>query len=33
MVPPGAWAGAVFDLVIMVALLPPWSERIVAALS
>ncbi len=32
-VPPGAWAGVVFDLVIMVALLPPWSERIVAALS
>jgi hypothetical protein len=32
-VPSGAWAGAVFDIVILVALIPPWSEQIVAALS
>jgi hypothetical protein len=31
-VPPGAWAGALFDLLILVALLPPWSDQIVAAL-
>lgn len=31
-VPPGAWAGALFDLLILVALLSPWSDRIVAAL-
>jgi hypothetical protein len=31
-VPPGAWAGALFDVVIIVALLPPWSEQIVTAL-
>ena len=32
-VPPGAWAGAAFDLLILIALLPPWSERVVATLS
>jgi hypothetical protein len=31
-VPPGAWAGALLDLVILVALLPPWSDQVVAAL-
>jgi len=31
-VPPGAWAGACFDLVILEALLLPWGTRIVAAL-
>jgi hypothetical protein len=31
-VPPGAWAGALLDLIILVALLPPWSDQIVAAL-
>ncbi len=28
-VPPGAWAGALLDLLIVVALVPPWSARIV----
>ena len=28
-VPPGAWAGALLDLLIVVALLPPWAARIV----
>ncbi len=32
-VPPGAIAGALFDLLILVAFLFPWSERIVEALS
>lgn len=31
-VPPGAWAGALFDLLILVALLSPWSDQIIAAL-
>jgi hypothetical protein len=31
-VPPGAWAGALLDLLILVALLAPWSDQIVAAL-
>jgi len=31
-VPPGAWAGACFDLVIFVALVLPWGNRVVAAL-
>jgi hypothetical protein len=31
-VPPGAWAGALLDLLDLVALLPPWSDQIVAAL-
>lgn len=31
-VPPGAWAGVLFDLLILVALLSPWSDQIVAAL-
>lgn len=32
-VPPGAYAGACFDLVILAALLFPWGNRIVEALS
>ena len=32
-VPPGAWAGACFDLAILAALLFPWESRIVEALS
>jgi hypothetical protein len=28
-VPPGAWAGALLDLFIVVALLSPWADRIV----
>jgi hypothetical protein len=32
-VPPGAWAGACFDLVILAALLFPWGARLVEALS
>jgi len=31
-VPPGAWAGVLLDLLILVALLPPWSDEIVAVL-
>jgi hypothetical protein len=31
-VPPGAWAGALLDLLIVVALLPPWADRIVELL-
>jgi hypothetical protein len=31
-VPPGAWAGAVFDLALLVTLLPPWADRVVAFL-
>jgi len=31
-VPPGAWAGACFDLVILVALLLPWGSQLVKAL-
>ena len=31
-VPSGAWAGALFDLLILAALLPPWSDQIVTAL-
>jgi hypothetical protein len=33
LVPPGAWAGTLFDLLIVVALASPWSDRIIAALS
>ena len=32
-VPPGAWAGACFNLVILAALLLPWGTRVVKALS
>ena len=32
-VPPGAWSGAALDLLILAALLLPWSNRVVAALS
>jgi hypothetical protein len=32
-VPPGAWAGACFDLVIVAALLLPWANRVVEVLS
>jgi hypothetical protein len=32
-VPPGAWAGACLDLVILTALLMPWGNRVVEALS
>lgn len=32
-VPPGAWAGALFDLLILAALLPPWAGRIQEFLS
>ena len=32
-VPPGAWAGACFDLVILAALLLPWGSRVVEVLS
>ena len=32
-VPPGAWAGACFDLAILVALLLPWADRVVEILS
>jgi hypothetical protein len=28
-VPPGAWAGALLDLVLVVALISPWADRIV----
>lgn len=31
-VPPGAWAGALLDLLIVLALVSPWAERIVEAL-
>jgi hypothetical protein len=31
-VPPGAWAGAILDLLIIVTLLSPWAEKIVEAL-
>lgn len=31
-VPPGAWAGAVLDLLIIVALLPPWADRVLQVL-
>jgi hypothetical protein len=32
-VPPGAWAGVCFDLAILVALLLPWADRVVEAVS
>jgi hypothetical protein len=32
-VPPGAWGGACFDLVILSTLLLPWGSRVVEALS
>jgi hypothetical protein len=32
-VPPGAWAGALLDVVLLVALLSPWADRIVEAVS
>jgi hypothetical protein len=32
-VPPGAWAGALFDVLIIVALVSPWRDAIVQALS
>jgi hypothetical protein len=32
-VPPGAWAGACLDLCILAALLMPWGNRLVEALS
>lgn len=32
-VPPGAWGGVAIDLLILIALLPPWADRIVAALA
>lgn len=32
-VPPGAWAGACFDVVILAALLLPWGDRLVGVLS
>jgi hypothetical protein len=32
-VPPGAWAGALFDALIIVALVSPWRDAIVQALS
>ena len=31
-VPPGAWAGACFDLVVLAALLFPWGNRVVEVL-
>lgn len=31
-VPPGAWAGVCFDLLIIAGLLLPWTHRIVTAL-
>jgi hypothetical protein len=31
-VPPGAWAGALFDTLIIVALVSPWRDAIVMAL-
>jgi hypothetical protein len=33
LVPPGAWAGACLDLVILVALLPAWGSSVVEVLS
>lgn len=30
-VPPGAYAGALLDMVIILALLTPWADRLVAA--
>jgi len=32
LVPPGAWAGALLDLLILVSMLPPWSDQIITAL-
>jgi hypothetical protein len=32
-VPPGAWGGALLDVVVLVMLLSPWAERIVEAVS
>lgn len=32
-VPPGAWAGALFDVLIIIALVSPWRDAIVQALS
>ena len=32
-VPPGAWAGACLDLVIVAALLLPWGNRLIEVLS
>jgi hypothetical protein len=32
-VPPGAWAGACFDLAILTVLLLPWGNRVVELLS
>jgi hypothetical protein len=31
-VPPGAWAGALLDVLIIASLALPWSDRIIAAL-
>jgi hypothetical protein len=31
--PPGAWAGALLDLLIIVALLSPWADRLLEALA
>ena len=31
-VPPGAWAGALLNLLILAALMPPWSVRLVGPL-
>jgi hypothetical protein len=32
-IPPGAWAGALLDLLIIVALLSPWADRLLEALA
>ena len=32
-VPPGAWAGALFDVLIIAALVSPWRDAIIQALS
>jgi hypothetical protein len=32
-VPPGAWAGALFDVLVIIALVSPWRDAIVQALS
>jgi hypothetical protein len=33
LVPPGAWAGALLDLLIIVALLSPWADRLLEVLA
>jgi hypothetical protein len=32
-VPPGAWGGALLDVVVLITLVSPWAERVVEALA